>query len=440
MQSPHVTFELYNFAGGNDLPVHYETYRDMEDAMSLLNLPDELIVFITNYLEQSQSLSRFARTNRRIYNIVRPLVYQHNIKYGKCSGLKAQISPLQCGDYSGQVSTVAEEDLEEYNNPSALTTPEGLPVPVTDQIRIRDAVISQFVEYGVNIDNLQLYESSDPIEMSLLHYHVADRNSPAVFLMAKHGADIHATNGYKTYTTLHWAATGGCAKIIRFLISKGVDVNARTGEETTPLHVAAEEGHEAAIRLLCENGADINAQDKEGCTPLHLMMMNGELAGDPFRFSALKAVLELGPDTELGMFEDGKTALHLAILHHRDEEFMETVLESGMDPNSRTVDGRTPLSCCLERVKMRLFTTLIKKGADIHSRDEAGRTLLQIALENKDRAYGCLPKLLESGLFTLNSDAGDGKTLVQFLKEESWLSTIRGRVDGMPEIDELESD
>ena len=71
---------------------------------------------------------------------------------------------------------------------------------------------------------------------------------------------------------------------------------------------------------------------------------------------------------------------------------------------------------------------------------EAGRTLLQIALENKDRAYGCLPTLLESGLFTLNSDAGDGKTLVQFLKEEGWLSTIRGRVDGMPEIDELESD
>lgn len=416
--------------------------------MSLLNLPNELIVSIADCLKESIPLSRLARTNRHVHSLVMPLLYQRNIEYGGSTGLKAQLIPLEITGSTVGYLTNMEKDLKEYNNPSDLTTPECLPIPVTDEIRSRDAVISQFVKYGVNIDKLRLgefdqkqeeydQEEYEEEEKTLLHYHAALRNSLGVFLMVKHGADIQANSGYEKGTALHRAAAGGCAKIVRFLIERGVDVNARDWEKRTPLHFAAAGGHVAAIRLLFENGADINAQDELGYTPLHVMMTNGNSGPDSWSIPALKVMLELGPNTELGRFEDNQTPLHVAILNQRDEDFIEVLLEWGVDLNSRTVEGRTPLSCCVERGEMAVFMMLVKAGAGIHARDEDGRSFLQYALEDDEYAYACLPTLLENGLFALDSDAGDGKTLVQVLKERCWLYMIQLRVNGMPEVDEL---
>ncbi|KFZ11721.1 hypothetical protein V501_04594 [Pseudogymnoascus sp. VKM F-4519 (FW-2642)] len=416
--------------------------------MALLNLPNELIFSIANCLDQSESLSRFARTNRHVYSLVMPLLYQHNITYGGCSGIKVQLTPLETKDFTSWYFTQLDEDLEEYNNPSNPTTPEGLPTPVTDKIRTRDVVISRFVEYGANIDSLRLdefdqrqeeydQEEYEEREKTLLNYHAALRNSLAVFLMVKHGADVHISSGYEARTALHQAAIGGRPKIIRFLIQKGVDVNARDWEGRTPLHFAADNGHIAAIRLLCENGADIDAQDELGYTPLHLLVMKRKPAPDSWYIQALKAMLELGPNTEIGVFEDNKTPLHIAILNRRDKDFVKILIESGMYLNSRTVVGQTPLSCCVERGSMAIFMMLVKAGADIHTRDEDGHSILQNALENGGRAYACLPSLLENGLFALDSDAGYGKTLVQVLRDLDWLYMLENRVNGVPEVDEL---
>lgn len=108
------------------------------------------------------------------------------------------------------------------------------------------------------------------------------------------------------------------------------------------------------------------------------------------------------------MFEDNKRALHVAILNQRDMDFIKALLESGMDLNCRTVEGRTPPSCCVEMGDMERFMMLVNAGADFCTTDEGGRSLLQIALEDEDRAYACLPTLLEEGLFTLSSNAADG--------------------------------
>lgn len=364
-------------------PQPYNTFsrKNIVNTMSLLNLPNELIVFVADCLKESIPLSRLARTNRHVHSLVMPFLYQRNIKYDGSTGLKAQLTPLEITGSTGYFATM-EEDLKEYNNPSDLTTLEGLPIPVTDEIRSRDAVISQFVKYGVNIDKLRLGEFDQKQEeydqeeyeeeRTLLHYHAALRNSLGVFLMVKHGADVQAASGYEKGTALHRAAAGGCAKIVRFLIERGVDVNARDWEKRTPLHFAAAEGHVAAIRLLFENGADINAQDELGYTPLHVMMTNGGPAPDSWCIPALKIMLELGPNTELGMFDDNQTPLHVAIINERDEDFIEVLLESGVDLNSRTLEGRTPLSSCVERGEMVIFMMLVKAGADIHARDENG--------------------------------------------------------------------
>jgi ankyrin repeat domain-containing protein 50 len=55
--------------------------------------------------------------------------------------------------------------------------------------------------------------------------------------------------------------------VIRLLLKKGADVNAKDNDGRTALYWAAREEHEAVVRLPVEKGADVNA-DGNGTTVL----------------------------------------------------------------------------------------------------------------------------------------------------------------------------
>jgi ankyrin repeat protein len=46
-------------------------------------------------------------------------------------------------------------------------------------------------------------------------------------------------------------------------------VNARSNDNTIPLHFACESGHLEVVRMLLNRHADVNARDKTHKTPLH---------------------------------------------------------------------------------------------------------------------------------------------------------------------------
>mmetsp|Transcript_6945 Transcript_6945/g.11197 ORF Transcript_6945/g.11197 Transcript_6945/m.11197 type:complete len:389 (-) Transcript_6945:166-1332(-) len=77
------------------------------------------------------------------------------------------------------------------------------------------------------------------------------------------------------WTPLHNAAAGGNTAIMRALIDRGADVNAKTVSGRTPLHCAAEKGREHAIKTLLANKAEINARDASGWTPVFLAAVHG---------------------------------------------------------------------------------------------------------------------------------------------------------------------
>ena len=73
-----------------------------------------------------------------------------------------------------------------------------------------------------------------------------------------------ATVNHRGWTPLHYAATGGHARVAAFLIGAHADVNAESPNGSTPLMMAAMYGNAATVKLLLESGADPEVRNDQG--------------------------------------------------------------------------------------------------------------------------------------------------------------------------------
>ena len=62
------------------------------------------------------------------------------------------------------------------------------------------------------------------------------------------------------HTALHWASYHGHAKVVKYLLKSGAQVDAITRGGLTALHSASRRGHSPVIQVLVEAGADTAAQ------------------------------------------------------------------------------------------------------------------------------------------------------------------------------------
>lgn len=114
-----------------------------------------------------------------------------------------------------------------------------------------------------------------------LHYASHYRFPGNVELLLENGADANARLAFGArFTPLHVALWGGGSlrgktiEVVRHLLKRGADVNAKDQSGRTPLHCAAQYRHPGNVKLLLEKGADVNARDKEGRTPLDVAIEN----------------------------------------------------------------------------------------------------------------------------------------------------------------------
>lgn len=72
------------------------------------------------------------------------------------------------------------------------------------------------------------------------------------------------------------AAVKGHAQLMKDMVERGADVNARDADECTALMRAAQNGHTDAVKFLLSAHAEVDARDKYGWTPLMYAVKNGD--------------------------------------------------------------------------------------------------------------------------------------------------------------------
>ncbi|KAM0900673.1 hypothetical protein ACQ4PT_020500 [Festuca glaucescens] len=114
--------------------------------------------------------------------------------------------------------------------------------------------VCRYLVDDVGMD-VNMWDTSESKNTPLEHA-VSGGNLPAARFLLDHGADLHQENE-EGITVIHLAAMKGKSEIVKLLLSRGADVDAKS-EEGTPLHLAAVKGHESTVEVLLEHHADIN--------------------------------------------------------------------------------------------------------------------------------------------------------------------------------------
>lgn len=135
-----------------------------------------------------------------------------------------------------------------------------------------------------------------------------------------------------------------CLKMVKYLVEKGADVNAKNKNGETALMIASSDGKLEIIKYLISKSADINATDKNGKNALM-----SHLRGYPEDLEIVKALVG-GKGGFLSLFKKS----------------------NGVDVNAKDNEGKTALMYArnLEVVKY-----LLSKGADINAKDNKGKSV-----------------------------------------------------------------
>jgi len=130
---------------------------------------------------------------------------------------------------------------------------------------------------------------------------------------------------------------------VRFLLDEGVDINAKDERGWTPLHFAARTGSVEVVRTLLGRGADVNAKckgpvDQNGTAlMIALYRWNGVPTNEESE-AIVTALLAKGADVN-ERASRGKTPLMLAA-NFRNAKVVQTLLDAGARPEDTDDSGR----------------------------------------------------------------------------------------------------
>lgn len=176
-----------------------------------------------------------------------------------------------------------------------------------------------------------------------------------VKLLIKKGANFNAKD-INGYTALHHAASNGDMKMVDLLINEGADVNATHDSGYTALHVATPRGNLEMVKFLIKKGADANAKAQEGYTVLPMAQEFGYNTIAAYFQAFSEGLKQFLAGQKVSVEVDNKTL---------DNELFETHIENALKSenyNTKLIEKYKQLKAqkkMLEKTKDDQFSDLI---------------------------------------------------------------------------------
>ncbi|MEI0540662.1 ankyrin repeat domain-containing protein, partial [Brachyspira pulli] len=170
-------------------------------------------------------------------------------------------------------------------------------------------IFNLLIKYGADVNTKNNYGAS----LLNMAYSLEGLTNREMFkLLVENGFDLESRikggedypAGYD-YTPLMIAALRNDYDMVKFLVEKGADVNAKTHSEhssvETPLLLSLDNENSSAAEYLINNGADINVTNEDGETPLMY-------ASKVHNIKVIELLIQKGAD--INVFDNyGNTAL-----------------------------------------------------------------------------------------------------------------------------------
>lgn len=281
-------------------------------------------------------------------------------------------------------------------------------------------------------------------------------------------------------TALIWAAIHGQPEAADVLLDRGADVHKRH-QGVTPLMFAASQGSPGVASVLLEHGAEFKERERDGATALSLALKNPqttevllENGADPnrvygnsevpFLFVAasnglpetVEVLLQSGADLDATDSETGQSALGEAIEQENaksatvliqegadvgtlsseerkkaliyttkagQHSAVDTLLSSGVDPDTRAESSATPLMYAAQRGDWKTIEVLLQAGAKIKAADRGRASALIYAIANGNADVA--KKLIRKGA---NPNVNTEASNLRRISEEK-IERERGRGD-----------
>ena len=211
-----------------------------------------------------------------------------------------------------------------------------------------------------------------------LLYASANRSEEAIRLLINAGSSLSdtATDGS---SALHYAASSGSVQVVNFIFEQDFDPSVATHDGSNAIHYAIENSGEnitEILQILIENGVNPFQPRNDGCTPLDIIVRIIKAKYDLDSFSSasnrlfdasptlLKSVLDKS-DAASNM-KKGAELIYLACSFYftSAHETVSTLLQLGLDCNTRLDGGRTALMAAAENGRGAILSTLLLHGAD----------------------------------------------------------------------------
>lgn len=227
-----------------------------------------------------------------------------------------------------------------------------------------------------------LAEGAD-ITQELSNAVIADDFDRVKFLVSK-GADVNQADG-QGWTPLQSAARQRRDRMIKLLIELGADVNVG---DPTPLVAAVMRDHVPSIKALIEHGADMEKPGQEDFKPLPLA-----IAED--KYEAAKVLMEAGANVNSFSGADELTPLMIAAGQTapaegamflpgsaRPTDIARGMLDRGANVNAQSKNGVTALMIAATHNNPPMIGMLIDAGADVTLKNSLGQTAADVAEKN----------------------------------------------------------